>query len=650
MNHRPAPLPAYVPMLLILLALLLAAWLYLDGTNEQTPDAGLHITEADWQELEAPGRLRPPAQQDAAALPDGWRRVALPFAPSIALLRQADADQLSDSVRVTWLKLAVHGMADAPELLALYLDRIKTDGTVAVYVNGKLAHLAQQQGPLWNSTRTPVWVVLDRESAPPKEILIRLEHSPRSQVAVASVWLGPVQTLLPRHKVRSWLQLRLPEVLGAAFLSIGLFSLCVWCRRRHEAGYLIFFLLSAISYFRGLHFYVAYPVADDWFGWMTINSLFWLVMIGHVALCQLHGHPLKRLTQLLLALTLGIAVVTLPVLDLLPITLKVTPLIYPLAALMGTIVCVAGLLQCWRRSGEGLLVAAGTGGCVLLGVSDWLLQNNFVNPEGWYLGAYTNAVTFGTFGVLLYRRYVGAIEDVESLNASLAQRLQAREAELEASHRRLREIELRQTISDERQRLMQDMHDGLGSSLISAIRSVERGGLSDARVSQLLKDCLDDLKLTIDSMEPVEADLPLLLATLRFRLEPRLEESGVSLLWNVGELPSLEWLDPSSALHILRTVQESIANILRHTHATQVRIAAAAEGRGVCITVEDNGQGFDVVQALAGAAGRGLRNQQRRARALEGRAEWRSGPEGARFILWLPLQHSAGRQQTEEIA
>ena len=65
----------------------------------------------------------------------------------------------------------------------------------------------------------------------------------------------------------------------------------------------------------------------------------------------------------------------------------------------------------------------------------------------------------------------------EAVIHRLAERLALREAELEASHQRLREIELRQTISDERQRLMQDMHDGLGSSLISAIRSVERGNI-----------------------------------------------------------------------------------------------------------------------------------------------------------------------------
>ncbi|MGE8201554.1 MAG: sensor histidine kinase, partial [Variovorax sp.] len=313
---------------------------------------------------------------------------------------------------------------------------------------------------------------------------------------------------------------------------------------------------------------------------------------------------------------------------------------YAVAALLGAAVCLVGGVSAWRRSNEGRLVAVGIGICVLLGLTDWLLQNNFISPEGWYMGAYTNAVTFSVFGVLMYRRYMHAIGEVEQLNASLAQRLQKREAELELSHQRLREVERLQTISDERQRLMQDMHDGLGSSLISAIRSVESGGMSDDKVSQILKSCLDDLRLALDSLEPVEADLLLLLATLRYRLEPRLEGTGVSLRWEVQELPALGWLDPSSALHILRIVQESISNILRHTRATEIRVGTSLEGAGVQVTIEDNGQGFDVQKVMANpsASGRGLQNQRRRAQAIKGVVQWESKPTGTRFVLWLPLQ------------
>lgn len=627
-------------VLVVSMALLVAMAAFFGTTGAAQHNAALHLTQADWQVQDAPGFRTLPLAVDSKALPSAWQPVELPLALPIALLRQADGSVSTGATRITWLRLSTRNLPDTPAPLALYGARIKTDGTIAVYANGRLVHRAQVQGPLWNSTRTPLWVLLGKttDGAPLDEILVRMEHTRGAQVAVSSLWLGPVEALEARHRTRQWLQQELPAMLSAAFMAVGVFALFVWFRRSHETGYLLFFNLATTSFLRSLHFYVDVPIANDWFAWLTVNSLFWLVAVVHFALRQLHGRPLRWLTGAVVAWTVLIGALTLPGLAVLRNTPQVTPLIYLGAALMGVAVALVGGLSAWRCSSEGRLVAVGIGVCVLLGVSDWLLQNNFVSPEGWYLGAYTNAVTFSVFGVMLYRRYVNAIAEVERVNASLAQRLAAREAELELSHQRLREVERKQTISDERQRLMQDMHDGLGSSLISAIRSVEGGSMSDDKVSQMLKSCLDDLKLTIDSMEPLEDDLLLLLATLRYRLGPRLESSGVALQWQVQELPALDWLDPTSALHILRIVQESIANVLRHTRATEIRVVTEAHASGVRVSIEDNGQGFDVEKALAGAGGRGMQNQQRRAQAVGGEVSWRSGPEGTLFTLWLPLK------------
>jgi len=615
----------------------LSAW---SEGEAHTHAPSLHITEVEWQVLNAPGFSAAPPTQDSASLPTAWQPVDLPHAPPVSLLRQAAA-AAPGTTRTAWFRLSTQGLAAAHGPLVLYGARVRTDGTVAVYADGQLVHTAQQQGPLWNSSRTPLWVPLDQttDGKPPREILLRLEHTRASQVALSSLWLGPADALSWRHSWRHWLQLELPAMFSAAFLAVGIFAFFVWFRRRHRTAYLLFFVLAATSFLRGLHFYIGFPIANDWFAWLTVNSLFWLVLTVHFSLLLLHRRRQPWLAGTLIAATVLMGLLTLPVVATLPNTPKVTPLIYVMAALMGLVVALAGGINAWRgRSGEAMLVSAGVAMCTAFGVGDWLLQNNFISPEGWYLGAWTNAITFSIFGTLLYRRYVGAIVEVERVNAGLAERLLAREAELELSHQRLRAVERRQMLSDERQRMMQDMHDGLGSTLISAIRSVEHGGMSDAKVSQILKDCMDDLKLAIDSMEPVEADLLLLLATLRFRLEPRLEDTGVALLWEVRELPTLPWLDPSSALHILRILQESVANILRHTRATEIRVGTAVEGDGVQVTITDNGQGFDVESALAQASGKGLHNQQRRAQMLGGRVAWESGPAGTRFTLWLPLE------------
>jgi len=366
-------------------------------------------------------------------------------------------------------------------------------------------------------------------------------------------------------------------------------------------------------------------------------------VIMHAFLQMLHGRAMPRLTRGLLVLTVAFSLLTLPLGLPLPALLLLRPALQLLQMALVLTVVAAGLWHSLRnRSLDGLLLSSALALAVAFGLYDWFKAQQLLDLEWFYFTPYFTLVYLAIFIFIMVRRYVGAIGDVERVNAGLAEQLAAREAELARSFDRLRAAEHEKMLSHERQRLTQDMHDGLGSSLTSAIRSVERGEMNAMDISQLLADCMDDLKLAIDSMEPVESDLLLLLATLRFRLEPRIESAGVTLRWQVQEVPSLPWLDPSSGLHILRIVQEAITNILRHTHASEIRVSTGPADGGVQVTVEDNGQGFDVAQAQAAATGRGLRNQARRALAVRGRAQWQSGPGGTRFSLWLPLQAAAG--------
>lgn len=208
--------------------------------------------------------------------------------------------------------------------------------------------------------------------------------------------------------------------------------------------------------------------------------------------------------------------------------------------------------------------------------------------------------------------------------------------DLADSQAKLREVDRKQTLDNERQRLIQDMHDGLGSALISALRVVERGNMSDAELALVIKGCIDDLKLAIDSMEPVDKSLLLLLATLRFRLGPRLESADIQLTWQVENIPTINWLDPKSALHILRILQEAIANIIKHTSATKVTVSTIVDGHFVVVKVQDNGLGFDVTKVLQ-ASGKGLSGQKRRARDIGAQIDWQSNQAGTCVSLTLPI-------------
>ena len=241
---------------------------------------------------------------------------------------------------------------------------------------------------------------------------------------------------------------------------------------------------------------------------------------------------------------------------------------------------------------------------------------------------------------IIFRRYIAANDEVKQVNDSLQMRLQVREDELMQSHKRLREIAHRQTLSDERQRLMQDMHDGMGSSLRTALLAVEKGHLEASMVAEVLKDCIDDLKLVIDSMEPVQADLLLLLATLRFRLGPRLESAGIKLSWEIANVPALDWIDPRNALHILRILQEAFTNIIKHTQASKIRVVTGVTDVCVSVMIIDNGQGFSVEQGI-NSAGKGLGNQIRRAESIGAEIRWDSNAAGTSLTLHLPIKRQS---------
>ena len=649
---------------IFLVAVLLLCHFSVEASGANESPAMLALDHAQWLTLPGHGLSVPPPTFDSRQAPQRawrWEDVALPAAvrqrgSAAPVHARSPAD-----TQTTWFRISVPAAATfEPGQLALYASHIGTDGTVAIYVDGQLAHRAQPQGMLWNSARKPLWVSLGTpmERTIPREIVIRLEHTTGTQVTLSELRLGQTRELRWRYSWRHWVQQDMPAMFSAFFLSIGIFSLMVWLRRRHEKSYLLFFILSVLCFIRGLHFYVDMQVGDDWFSWLTVNSIFWLFTVIHLSLGLLHHQRRTWLTCATLCITATVALVTLPLAfnPMLPLSPATMTGIFRVAAALGVTIGVTGMLSARRRSGEAMLVAAGFTACIFMGALDWVLQSNFRHPQSWLAGAdnttlglavlgflFNNVLAFSVFGALITRRYVGALAKVEQANTRLAERLNERESALAQSYALLREAEQRQTISQERQRLMQDMHDGLGSSLVTALRAVENEhtqGRNDVHyVAEVLKSCIDDLKLTIDSMEPVEADLLLLLATLRYRLSPRLERAGIALHWDIADLPHLDWLDPRSALHILRLLQEAFANVLKHAHATAIRVRTGVAAGGVTVTVSDNGAGFDVERALSGN-GRGLANQQRRASALGGRASWKSDSNGSQIMLWLPIERA----------
>ncbi len=227
-----------------------------------------------------------------------------------------------------------------------------------------------------------------------------------------------------------------------------------------------------------------------------------------------------------------------------------------------------------------------------------------------------------------------------AMREAIVQRLHAQQlaAQLEQDQQRLLEAQHQQSVLLERQRVMQDMHDGLGSALSSSLVLLEQGEVTVAEAAVVMRECVDDLRLVVDSLEPSSKDIATLLGMLRYRLRSRLDAAGVRLHWQMADLPALNWLDPSLALDLLRLTQEAIANALKHSAATELTLTAQQKDNMIELVVKDNGCGFDLNTVILG---RGLRSQKRRAERLGSELKVDSKPGCGTFLrLLLPVNRA----------
>jgi signal transduction histidine kinase len=607
---------------------------------ETAPPGLIHLTHAQVAKV-SPGDLSAMPPQMLGPLPSlAWMPTALPYAPPRAVVpNPTGTDVTKMASTTTWFRLTLAAAAVTDDLNALYLARWHTWGNLAIYANGELVYNSEEDrsdSPFNVPLLARLPAGLTRGNG--LEIIVRMDSVSVVGGALSSIWLGSATKLHPMFETRRLWQNRMPQITSSIFLVLGVFALAFWLRRRQATTQLLFFALSVLFYIRNLHYYIDTSLLpDEWFTWMTINSLGWLIVVVCWFAFRLQTHRYRLVERVLTGAMILASLISMP-LGWLNASLG---LMYSLAYLIfiGVSFGVTSLLTyaaLKSRSREYGLLAMILWLNIGLGVHDWLLQNWRLNLESVYLLPFGVLALFVMFLASVLRDYLAALSASERASSLLEVRLADRERELGESYAKLRAVEQAQLLSQERQRLMREMHDGLGSALMSSLVAVERGQMQPGDIAQVLRECVDDLKLTIDSLEPVGDDLLVLLATLRYRLEPRLQAAGIRLSWEVESVPRLAWLNPGAALNILRMMQEILTNILKHARAQSIRVTTQRHDDHVAITIADDGVGFD--SATMNDVGRGLKNLQRRAADIGGQVDIRSGPGGTRIQIRLPIE------------
>lgn len=274
--------------------------------------------------------------------------------------------------------------------------------------------------------------------------------------------------------------------------------------------------------------------------------------------------------------------------------------------------------------------------------TEYRIEKRYVRKNGETVWVTVNATSLalpGSSGP----HVIAIIEDI-------TERKQAEEALLQ------RERDLRAAI-DERERISQDLHDGILQSLYAVglcLEACKPLFKQQQQQQQQRKKATAKLMLVfnqaIGQLNHVMAEVRNFIAglesqvlqggdfatALRTMVQSMVSFHPVKCKVDIDEAMARR-LSTEQALHLMHIVHESLSNSLRHSQAKRTTVSLKQLAHSVRLSVTDDGLGFN--PATAHGVGHGLTNMAARAQKLGGRFAVRSKPrQGTKILFDLPKE------------
>jgi signal transduction histidine kinase len=565
----------------------------------------------------------------------GWVPLEMPFRD----LFVADTPE-TRAQKVAWLRFPFEPSRYPGADIALSIE--VTSERFTVFLDGKkiFRNYADPTSQNFGNFR-PYIIPIPAEFTQTGQISIRIESEVFWCLALIGVRLGPDAEIRPHHEWLEFAQFLAPQLINAVIGTLTIATLLFWLMRPKEKVLLWLGAVGLVWFVRNTHYSLTRSPIDPFLMWeIVINSIFVLqyVFTGF----GVTFFDLRNSRFVMIGASLILVFVTL--LRYALIAFEMSDLPSFVLALPAT-VAIAGVFAYAARKSprpEIIMMLVTVVLAFLSAYHDLAYLLGIVQGAGFQLMPYTSILVFGSFGLALAKRVLTALSLEENLNTILEERVSLATENLAASEKVRNALEVSYAVTAERDRLMREIHDGIGSNLVSAIAAA---GIDPARQRAVptLRRALTDLRIAVDSIEPVEGDVTTLLANLRYRIEPELKVAGLKFKWKVGKVPTLDWLDAVGALHVLRIFQETFSNIAGHSSADEITVTCKVERRKdvdcIRIEVRDNGKGF---APRTQRQGKGLKNMHYRASAIGAQLECHSRrSRGTSVKLWLPIKQSS---------
>ncbi|HZR84560.1 MAG TPA: PAS domain-containing protein [Candidatus Binatia bacterium] len=245
--------------------------------------------------------------------------------------------------------------------------------------------------------------------------------------------------------------------------------------------------------------------------------------------------------------------------------------------------------------------------------------------------------------------YVFPIRDVEGRTKRVARLSQDVTAEKEfAAAARMRELarSIQAAREEERRRIARELHDELGQALtgikLRLVGLIWSPDTSRDDATGTMRTCVREIEEAMKSVHgmihrlhpPILDDLGLL-AALRVQADSFVSRTGIRCELDVPEIEPE--LSPEEVTAVFRIAQESLTNVARHAHATEVVVRLSTGDDSVELSVADDGRGIgDAKESF------GLRGMGERAALLNGTLRVGSLPERGTIVRLAIPRHAGG--------
>jgi PAS domain S-box-containing protein len=255
------------------------------------------------------------------------------------------------------------------------------------------------------------------------------------------------------------------------------------------------------------------------------------------------------------------------------------------------------------------------------------------------------------------RNPAGVIVGAVFVNEDVTERVRAEEALHQLTGQLLR------LQDEERRRLARELHDATAQKLavlLLGLKSLTAQASSlDARAQEslaecqaLAKQCADELRTFSYLLHPPLLEELGLAGAVRDYADGFAQRSGLRVDLEVS--PSLERLPREKELAIFRVLQESLANVHRHSGSKTVSIRLTQLRGEIRLEVQDAGRGLELKTDPASGEkapsklGVGVAGMRERLRQLGGRLEFESGHPGTTVRASLPLDQSGSEHSDDQ--